>query len=29
MHLEWSIEDKCDCLGEYDGHNNDTPKEKE
>jgi hypothetical protein len=24
----WSIENKCDCLGEYDIHNNDTPKEK-
>jgi hypothetical protein len=24
----WSIENKCDCLGEYDSHNNDTPKEK-
>jgi hypothetical protein len=24
----WSIENKSDCLGEYDSHNIDTPKEK-
>jgi hypothetical protein len=23
-----STKNKCDCLGEYDIHNNDTPKEK-
>jgi hypothetical protein len=25
----WSIEDKCDCVGEYDLHNNNNPEKKE